>query len=175
MFLNHDANDGLLEGDTFFLRPWQVEDAEWYVKARDESIFRWTTEKRDLTVEQTKAAIQAANSSSTSHCFAIVESKSRRLMGNIALVIMEQAKGTGEIMYWLAPEGRGSGLATKSVVLLSNWALRTLLLERVMLKTNSANVASQRVAERAGYRRRQITDLNRLNAEYLWFELKRAG
>ena len=30
-----------LQGEVILLRPWQVEDASWYVEARDEEIFRW--------------------------------------------------------------------------------------------------------------------------------------
>lgn len=149
MTRRHDTNDGTLSGDSFYLRMWKPEDAVWYVKSRDEEIFKWTTEIRDLTVEQAKTAIKEANSNPTMHCYAIVESSTRRLMGNIALVVTE--KDSAEIMYWLAPEGRGRGLATKSVKLLSDWAFESLSIEEIVLKTHWGNILSQRVAERAGY------------------------
>ena len=34
--------DVTLRADDFFLRPWEVEDAAWYVEARDEEVFQWT-------------------------------------------------------------------------------------------------------------------------------------
>ena len=45
------------------LRPWEQADAAWYVAARDEEVFRWTTERRDLTVAETAAAILRVNAS----------------------------------------------------------------------------------------------------------------
>ena len=53
--------------------------------------------------------------------------------------------------YWLLPEGRGRGYATRSVRLLSEWALSSLGIARLQLWTEPDNVASQRVAERSGY------------------------
>jgi len=164
-----------LHGDSFFLRSWQIEDAEWYVKARDEVIFKWTTEKRNLTVTQTEAAIRESSRNPSNYCLAIVEKKTGRLMGNIALVRLEKKEKAAEIMYWLAPEGRGRGLATKSVRLLSEWAFRILKLEQILLKTHPENVASQRVAERAGFYRQKDTDPMNVDAEYLWFERRKTN
>ena len=91
-------------------------------------------------------------------------------MGNIALVIGEKANGTAEIMYWLAPEGRGRGIATKAVQLLRDWAFHSLEIDQIILKTHLDNIASQRVAERAGFIKRQETTLNNLDSDYQWFE-----
>ena len=173
MLLNQESNDTLLPGDTFFLRPWAIEDAEWYVKSRDELIFKWTTESRILTIAQTKAAIMDANDDPANHCFAIVESETNRLRGNIALVVNEQAKRTAEIMYWLAPEGRGYGLAVKSVKLLSKWAFSKLEMEHIIIKTHPDNIASQRVAERAGFRKKEM-DTGNVDKKYLWYECWKA-
>lgn len=169
------SDDILLQGDAFFLRPWETEDAEWYVKSRDELIFKWTTEKRNLTIEQTQAAINNVQSNPSSHCFAIVDGKTKSLMGNIALVVREQVKNTAEIMYWLAPEGRGQGLATKSVKLLSDWAFSSLEMEQIILKTHSDNIASQSVAERAGFQRRKDSDKNDVEMRCLWFERRKVA
>lgn len=160
----------LLNGDTIYLRLWTLDDAEWYVKSRDEVIYTWTTERRDLTVEQTISAIQHANQNPNLHCFAIVDDNTKELVGNIALMLTENAKREGEIMYWLAPSGRGRGLATKSVKVLSAWAFQNLKLERIVLKTHHDNVASQKVAEHAGYHRSQITLSTSLDPNYLWYE-----
>jgi RimJ/RimL family protein N-acetyltransferase len=60
------------------------------------------------------------------------------------------------IGYWLLPEARGQGLATRSVRLLSAWALRTLDIGRLGLLTEEWNHASQGVAERAGFHREGV-------------------
>ena len=46
---------------------------------------------------------------------------------------------------------RKRGLSTRAVQLLSRWALRELDVERLALHTHPENVASQHVAERAGF------------------------
>ncbi|MCM2577381.1 GNAT family N-acetyltransferase [Streptomyces meridianus] len=77
------------------------------------------------------------------------------------------AEGTVEIGYDLTSSARGSGLATEAVRLLSAWALRQPEVERVVATTEAHNVPSQRVLERAGYRR--VEDRGALMA----FELAR--
>jgi hypothetical protein len=42
--------DVTLHADDFFLRPWEIKDAAWYVEARDKEVFKWTKESRDLTL-----------------------------------------------------------------------------------------------------------------------------
>ena len=57
------------------------------------------------------------------------------------------------IGYWLAPRARGRGLATRALRLLSGWALEELSIARLELTCAPDNLASQRVAERCGFRR----------------------
>jgi RimJ/RimL family protein N-acetyltransferase len=61
--------------------------------------------------------------------------------------------GLGSVGYWLLPEARGRGLATRAVVLVAEWAFTDLGLERLRIVAESANAPSRRVAERAGFRR----------------------
>ena len=143
----------LLRGPGFLLRPWRVEDARWYVESRDEEIFRWTEERRDLTLKDAEAGIRQANKDPNAVCLAIVDSTSGELLGNIALAFRENNRVSAEIMYWLAPQARGRGLATDAVKLLSAWAFEVLGLERLTLKTRRGNRRSEVVAERAGFRR----------------------
>jgi RimJ/RimL family protein N-acetyltransferase len=67
-----------------------------------------------------------------------------------------QGSGRGSVGYWLLPEARGKGLATRSVRLISRWALRELQLSRLSLITETSNERSQRVAERSGYVREGV-------------------
>jgi RimJ/RimL family protein N-acetyltransferase len=53
--------------------------------------------------------------------------------------------------YWLLPEARGKGLATRAVTLVSVWAFRDLGLAQLSLVTDRENPRSQRVAERSGF------------------------
>jgi len=140
-----------LQGKDFILRPWSVEDAGWYVASRDEEVFRWTTERRDLTLAETEEAIQQVNTNPDVRSFAIVDRVTQALMGNIALTVEEDSPGTAEIMYWLAPSARGRGIATRAVACLCRWAFQALGVNRITLNTRYGNLPSQRAARRAGF------------------------
>jgi RimJ/RimL family protein N-acetyltransferase len=56
--------------------------------------------------------------------------------------------------YWLAPESRGGSIATWTLRLLAGYAFENLAVARLEMASAPDNVASQRVAERCGVRRR---------------------
>lgn len=62
-------------------------------------------------------------------------------------------RSTGYVGYWLLPAGRGRGLAASAVRLISSWARRELGVANLRITTEPGNAASQRVAERSGFRR----------------------
>jgi RimJ/RimL family protein N-acetyltransferase len=64
--------------------------------------------------------------------------------------------GRVELGYWLLPEGRGQGRATRALRLVSRWALSQPDVARLELATSPENTASQRVAERSGFRREGV-------------------
>jgi RimJ/RimL family protein N-acetyltransferase len=62
----------------------------------------------------------------------------------------------GEVGYWMKREARGRGLATRALALVSRWALGEKRLARFQLRADVENVASQRVAEKAGFVREGV-------------------
>lgn len=60
--------------------------------------------------------------------------------------------GVAEIGYWMAPEGRGRGLMTRAVRLLSAFGIDELALTRITWFAIVGNEPSRRVAEACGYR-----------------------
>jgi [ribosomal protein S5]-alanine N-acetyltransferase len=83
--------------------------------------------------------------------------------------------GRGNIGYWLLPEARGKGLATRSVLLVSRWALRKLALARLGLLAEVSNERSLQVAERSGFRRegvlRSYAEIDGRRVDYVSFSL----
>lgn len=134
------------------LRAWSVEDAQWYaVATRDPMIQRYTSEPPTVTADQVRAAISALlDGQPGSAGFLICAAGTGARLGNIAL---EHQDGIGHVSYWLAAEARGSGAATAALRLLSAWAFEVLGLAELRLWMHRENMASRRVAERAGYRR----------------------
>jgi ribosomal-protein-alanine N-acetyltransferase len=74
-------------------------------------------------------------------------------VGKVWLSVSETDRSTGSIGYWLLPVGRGRGLATSAVRLLSTWAVHELGITNLRIRTASNNKRSQRVAERSGFRK----------------------
>jgi ribosomal-protein-alanine N-acetyltransferase len=89
----------------------------------------------------------------TGATFAICESDDR-CVGHAWVNLSDLRRGS--VGYWLLPEARGRGLATRSVRLLAQWAFRDLGLARLALLTEPGNRASQRIAERLGFRREGV-------------------
>ena len=62
----------------------------------------------------------------------------------------------GSVGYWIGAGARGRGIATEALRLLSRWAVREHGIERLELTTHPENLASQRVAEKAGFHREGV-------------------
>jgi RimJ/RimL family protein N-acetyltransferase len=73
--------------------------------------------------------------------------------GFAAIVRLDLDTREGEIGYMVAPAARGRGVSVRAVELLSRWGFDELALERLELRIDVANTASERVAVRAGYAR----------------------
>jgi RimJ/RimL family protein N-acetyltransferase len=88
--------------------------------------------------------------------FAIVDAESGAFLGMVALVQIDRAGRQAEAGYVVAPQARGRGIAVRALLLLTEWALGELELERVELRISPDNVASVRVAERCGFVREGV-------------------
>jgi ribosomal-protein-alanine N-acetyltransferase len=86
--------------------------------------------------------------------FAICDAGGDEYLGEVA--VRPEAYSRAIVEYWLVAEGRGGGRATRAVRLASAWALGPGGIARLQLWTEPENLASQRVAERSGYRREGV-------------------
>jgi len=77
-------------------------------------------------------------------------------IGFAAFVRLDLDQAQGELGYVVAPAGRGRGVATRAVELLTRWGFEELGLERIELRIDPRNAGSERVAERAGYRKEGV-------------------
>jgi RimJ/RimL family protein N-acetyltransferase len=80
--------------------------------------------------------------------FAVADPDTDELLGSITLHLGADPPSIG---YWIAPWARGRGLATAALRLLGGWAVAEGGVDRLELTTDPDNVASQRVAEKAGF------------------------
>jgi len=85
--------------------------------------------------------------------FAVADPDTGRLLGVIG--VKPRALSTAEIGYWVAPWGRGRGVATTAARAASAWAFEQGY-GRLELRAEPENAPSQRVAIAAGYAREGI-------------------
>lgn len=69
-----------------------------------------------------------------------------------AVIASRRHRDNWEVAYLARAEGRGRGLMTRAVRLLCDWLLQEGV-GRIELRTHPDNEASQKLAERAGFRR----------------------
>jgi RimJ/RimL family protein N-acetyltransferase len=136
------------------LRPPEDADAAWIVEAcRDPVNQRWLPGLPDPYGPADAAwwldHCRRGWEEATAFAFLVLDAESGARLGAIEV----RFGVPPDVGYWLAPEGRGRGAMTRALVLVSGHALVERGLESLELYTLPDNTASQRVAERAGYRR----------------------
>ena len=78
--------------------------------------------------------------------------------------LSELDEGGAEVGYWVGAEVRGRGIATKATRAVTRWAFDAVPeLARMQLRADAQNVASNRVAEKAGFTREGVLRAQRFN------------
>ncbi len=72
--------------------------------------------------------------------------------------------GTAEVGYWMAPDARGRGLCSRALRLVSRWVLEEARAPRLQLRADEQNLASNKVAQNAGFTREGVLRSSRYNA-----------
>jgi RimJ/RimL family protein N-acetyltransferase len=148
--------DPALRDDAVHLRPWTEEDAPEIVRCCSDPLIPryipvipmpYSLSDAEQFIERSRTPSDELNLAVAGH--------SGELFGAIGVAIQPDP-GIAEIGYWLSPEARGRGLATRALRLLSAWALRETDIARLQLQTDVENLASQAVATRAGFTREAV-------------------
>ncbi|HEX7255109.1 MAG TPA: GNAT family N-acetyltransferase [Gaiellaceae bacterium] len=85
-------------------------------------------------------------------------------VGSIGVRWVEPDQGVAEVGYWMAPSARGRGVCSKALELVSRWVLERPGMARLQLRTDEENLASKRVAEKAGFTREGVLRSSHFNA-----------
>jgi RimJ/RimL family protein N-acetyltransferase len=156
-----------LSDGTICLRDWRDRDAKQvYEACQDLTIARFIPIPRPYRFGDALAYIERTRREwhdGTKAAFAIVADDDPELvLGAINLAV---AGSTGNAAYWLASWARGCGAASRALRLLTAWAMHELGLGAVILEIDPGNLASQHVAEAAGYHRAGRLDINTQTGE----------
>jgi RimJ/RimL family protein N-acetyltransferase len=84
--------------------------------------------------------------------FAFYLTATDELAGSMTLADIDRKKRSAAAGYWAAPWARNKGATTRALELACAWGHEALELDVVHLMTLPGNVASERVAEKAGFR-----------------------
>jgi RimJ/RimL family protein N-acetyltransferase len=149
----------LVNGETA-LRPWRDDDLDELVAlCQDPEIGRWTRVPSPYRQTDGRAYLLHRYdllAAGVSAPFAVVAATRGELLGSVALMNIDRDHARAEVGYWLGAGARGQGHATRAVQAISRWGHRQLSLERLTLYAAAGNVASQAVAERAGFSREAV-------------------
>jgi RimJ/RimL family protein N-acetyltransferase len=149
--------DPPLADDAVRLEPLsQADHAEFVPLVGDEAIEAFTRIPSDADAPWVARWIERyENGWEDGSCagFAIRPARGSTALGFAALVHLDLDAREGEIGYLVLPAARGRGTARRALRLLTGWGFAELGLERLELRIDVANLASERVAERCGYRR----------------------
>lgn len=142
------------------MRAWQTDDAPAvYAACQDPEIQRWLPDlPRPYGHEDARVFLMEARGLGPYPLglgpYQCAITREGKVVGSIALRLGKHQ--TGHLGYWCAPEARGQGTTTRALRRLCRYALDDLHLERLDLVTDIQNVASQRVAEKAGFGREGV-------------------
>lgn len=143
--------DGLV-----ILRRWREADAPTIVDCLDgdPEISRWLDRvPQPYTLADALAYVRGEVPSVDQDTFAITDADDR-VLGSIGATAPES--GVREIGYWLRADARGRGTATSALTLIVAWTFEQPGVARVQLRADPENLASCRVAERAGFTREGV-------------------
>jgi len=148
----------LRDGDVV-LRPWRLEDVPRVTQiCQDPEIARWTLVPSPYDESHARTWIEQTlrDWDDRAHAAFAVTDGGGEVVGAMGLRLHRQYSVNASIGYWVAREARGRGVATIALRLLARWALEEARLPRLELVTDPGNAASQKVAERAGFRREGV-------------------
>ncbi|MFJ5732393.1 GNAT family N-acetyltransferase [Streptomyces paradoxus] len=148
-----------LRGHGLLLRPWDAGSGAdvdtWLRGLRDPEFRRWNTPLRPVTDrasarESLLARAQAAMEG-TSVSFRVADARSDAPLGHVGVNEIKYHLKVARVGYWVLPEARGRGVATRALLLAARWALTELGMHRLELDHAVGHEASCRIAERCGF------------------------
>jgi RimJ/RimL family protein N-acetyltransferase len=145
------------------LRAWRITDGQRLIEASNDPLVRRFIPHTPLprtpeAVSGYLERIQALATSGDRIAWCVADATTDLALGNVALFDIEPPsdQGTAQVGYWAHPDARGRGILSSAVAGAARWSMRRVAdgglgIRRLYLLTAVSNVASQRLAERAGF------------------------
>ena len=137
------------------LREWLDDDVPAIVAICDDpEVARFTRVPSPYTERDAREFLDGGVLKEMSFAIVVTDDEGEEVLGSIGL--RDAGEGRGELGYLVAAHARGRGVASRAVRLLAEWAVTEGGRARVQLYTHVDNPASQRTAEKAGFRREGV-------------------
>jgi RimJ/RimL family protein N-acetyltransferase len=133
--------------------PYHLSDAEYFV--REMAVAAWESGTRAEFVVEAASPAAGSTGSAPRPTESASPSGSPASAGGVPLGRVGlglDGAGAGQVGYWMAPAARGRGVATTALRALCGWGFGVLGLGLIEWRAEVGNVASRRVAEKAGFR-----------------------
>src|SRR5256885_13948469 len=154
------ASEILLSEAGIGLRQFTVDDVPTLFSAVHESVAQlsaWMVWAHpNYSIEDTRAFVSKCGpgwEKGEQYSFAIVDVHDGEFLGSVGLSAVNRAHGFANLGYWVRTGKTRHGVATSATRMVARFSFETLSLNRIELLVPTANVASQRVAEKAGAQR----------------------
>lgn len=147
----------MIETERLALRYWRVDDAPALYKyasdARVSEMALWPTH---TSMEMSREVIEKIFMPNP-YCFAIVLKESGEPIGCIGLVPVgdehyQSASSEREVGYWIGHHYWNMGITTEALTTLTTYCRENLNLQSLLITVENRNIASQKVAEKCGFR-----------------------
>jgi RimJ/RimL family protein N-acetyltransferase len=158
-----------LTDGTITLRPWLERDVPAIVAACSDGEIAWWLDQVPQPYGEADARTYVAMTrrgwkDGTHAAFAVTDAGTGDVLASVGVHFVDAEQRVAEVGYWVRSESRGRGIATRATRLVAGWALVDCGMKRLQLRADSRNVASQHVAEAAGFRREGVLRSMRFNA-----------
>jgi RimJ/RimL family protein N-acetyltransferase len=142
-----------LPAGDLLLRPWREDDVDAvWTAVQDPALRRWNDTGSGSRADVRIMLDRRRDWSGGDHAsFAVVGAFAGELLGSVSLHSIDRASGDAEIGYWTVASARGRGVAVRAVLAVCGWGFPALQLDRIELFHAVENVASGRVAAKAGF------------------------
>ena len=113
----------------------------------------------NYTVEDSRAFIlsrETAWDQKTVFAFAVFDASSNLFLGGVGVNQINRNHNFANLGYWVRSSQTGRGVATAATILAAEFGFEDVGLNRIEILTATGNVASQRVAEKAGAKKEGI-------------------
>ncbi|MDX6347325.1 MAG: hypothetical protein QOF84_2115 [Streptomyces sp.] len=143
-----------LEAYGLLLRPWEESDLDAALRGLSDPDFRrWNTANSPTPDEGGARRFIRSRAEGWEHgttaSFAVTEGGT--VIGQVGLGMIDFTMRNARVGYWVLPEGRGRGIASRALEGATRWAFRDLGLHRLELGHAIGNDASCGVARRCAY------------------------